>query len=213
MFLDRTYFEGEIYLPTNEVLIPNRTSVGVAALTQSAGQNNLALFISVYEEDYLKKLLGKIYHVFIDEMISDIYSERTQQLYKKIYSTKQILKTKNGVPFKDSIPYSPAAYYVYYEYMRANRSQTSMKGEVRANIFEAQNLTVTPAVKLSDIWNRMSCESKDIQRWIIQSHLFDDVLHNHLHDEHSHRYGCYAIHFYASRFNFYDFGRLNIYSV
>lgn len=203
MFIDKTYFEGEIYLPINN----RNTLQGVDALAAGTSQGNLDYFITVYEDEYLRKLLGKVYPVYMDEIITDVYSERAQALYHKIYSNISVNKGDKIITYK----FSPAAYYIYYFFMSFNRSQTSYKGEVRANVFEAENLGLSASQKLSDIYNRMVDMSIDIQRWICDTHLFDDVIHHHPNEKPVRT--PYVYHIMRHRFCFCEFHHINAFGI
>lgn len=152
MFLDSTYFTGELYLPQLEL---NPTVVGVASRIQTVNENSLEWYIAKYEYEFLINLLGyKLAKAYIDNIkdanffdfkLSIIFSdERWPFIHNLIYTSR------------DDFKFSPAANYVYYWLCRRSRSQLSGKGEIRAEVYES--LVVNDANKLVKVWNDMCRE-------------------------------------------------------
>ena len=56
MFLDDTYFRGELYLPN---LVKGDNNAGKAAILQTVGEKNLLWFVEKYEDEALGFIIGK----------------------------------------------------------------------------------------------------------------------------------------------------------
>lgn len=153
-----------------DVLIPNLIGDGDAI---AARQTEMNSFLFVYELKYLKLLLGydydraqdgdDLFTEFNDALVaaSNVYaslSTKWKNLHDQIYP----LKT-------DDNPYlvSPAAYYIYFYYMRQT-AQTTTEGGVANPTFE--NATPAHATnKLVFAWNRMVELSDDITTWLLDN--------------------------------------------
>lgn len=162
LFLDNTYFDGNSYLPA----VSRDAAVGVAHFTQSVGQANLDWFIVNYEPEFMEMLLGKnLYEAFVEGMSADTPLDKWIRLKEKIF----VQTPYNGQTFK----YSPAAEYVLCKFLNRNNTQTSSKGQVKANVYETVNTDIT--LIQPQIWNHMSDQCLKIQQFICESGLYDDV--------------------------------------
>lgn len=203
LFLDATYFEGISYLPA----MSRDAAVGISRFTQSVSQGNLDWFIVQYEPEYMKMLLGcKLYEAFIEGMEAETPLDKWIKLRDKIFQT---------VSYKDkTYKCSPASEYVFFKYMNRNNSQTSTKGQVKANVYQTENSDLTNI--LPQVWNHMCDKSIEIQHFICQSGLYDDdVLNEKLEkDIRARRCRVYTVGYrgalkFWSRFCFCDFKRIN----
>ena len=147
MFLDKTYFQGDLYLPnlgikdctaSNDGANPS----GVELMIQSVGENTLDWFVEKYEREFLVRLLGKpLYDAFVAGMKEESQDDRWMKL-------KDVIYEKSG-----SFSFSPAANYVFYWISRRGRTQTSINGEVRG---EEDHVKIAwDADKLVKAWNDM----------------------------------------------------------
>lgn len=152
MFLDSTYFMGELYLPCLEL---NPNVVGVASRIQTVNENSLDWYIEKYEYEFLVYLLGydlsraylqniKEANFFDFKLSITFTDDKWPFIYNLVYTQRGNYK------------FSPAANYVYYYLCRWSRSQLSGKGEIRAEVYES--LVATDADKLVKIWNEMCRE-------------------------------------------------------
>ena len=118
LFLDSTYFQGELYLPNLKYNIPEAS--GTQKRLQTVGENTLGWFIAKYEPEFMKMLLGsRLYSNFIDGM-------------KEEYPAQVWIDLRDVIFPQGEYNLSPAANYVFYWTLRRGRTQTSMKGEERS---------------------------------------------------------------------------------
>lgn len=137
MFLDETYFKGELYLPN---LRFKEKAVGMAIADQITGEKNLEYFVKKYEVRYLQEALGcELTKAFITGIESG--DEFWNDLYAHLYFEEMGIK------------FSPAANYVYFHIMRDNRVQNTMFGLVRQQ--SDRSKVVEDGDKLILIWNDM----------------------------------------------------------
>lgn len=149
MFLDNTYFQGELTIPN--LKFRDIDVVGVAAMIQVTGENTLEWFIEKYEGECLERILGKeMYNHFIEGVKEE--NEDWLALKDEIFIKK------------DRFGYSPVANYVYYHLSRDSRSQTSLVGEVRAKIDHTD--IVSDSSKLVKAWNGIEKMVEKIHRFI-----------------------------------------------
>lgn len=144
MFLDKTYFQGELYLPNLGIgdCAAGASPLGVEAMIQSVGENTLEWFVEKYEREFLLRLLGKpLYDAFVAGMGEAEPEARWVVLKEAIYH--------KGERFS----FSPAANYVFYWVSRRGRTQTSINGEVRGEQDHAR--IAHDADKLAKVWNDM----------------------------------------------------------
>lgn len=152
MYLDRTYFTGEIALP--QLVSSAAPAMDVASMaTQIVGENTLEWFIAKYEPEFLKHLLGNaLYKAFIEGMAEPEPLQIWIDLRDQIYTTSGNFK------------FSPAANYVYFFAMRQAVSETAMSGEVRHKPDFAGN--ISPARKMASAWNDMIDGVNRIRVWV-----------------------------------------------
>lgn len=137
MFLDASYFRGDLYLPS--IHFRERT-VGMSVADQVTGEQDLCYYIRKYEVDFLEKLLGRCTaHAFIKGMEEG--DEQWKELYEIIYYTEFGYKL------------SPAANYVYFHLMRNNSLQNSQFGLIRQKSDHSDVVSITPKMVL--VWNDM----------------------------------------------------------
>jgi hypothetical protein len=141
------YFQGEI-------LITNITGTDDAQVARAA---DLAYYTTIYEEEYLRKLLGDDlfdeYEAAIDALgTGEDPAQKWTDLIAQIYFTK------------NSKSMSPVADYVYFHYMRHNVTVTADGGQVTPN-FENASYSGS-SNKMVYVWNRMAKFTEDIREWI-----------------------------------------------
>lgn len=149
MFLDSTYFQGDLYLPNLKI---QSGTAGVAAMLQAVGENTLEWYVDRYEREFLDRLLGqKLARAFVDGMRQEKPEARWSALKERIYR-------------KERFSYSPAANYVFYWLSRRGRTQTSIHGEVRAT--EDHSRIVPDGNKLARAWNDLIPQVKQIRQYL-----------------------------------------------
>lgn len=126
MIIDYTYFEGIISIG----LSPN---IGSSAV-QIAERERIAYYIDVYEEEYLRKVLGTLYTDFI----AYLDSQDSDVIFDKV---KAIMTEK----------YSPIAGYVYFKYLTLGNYHITRMGAVAP----AEEKAVSPAINQVRVWNDM----------------------------------------------------------
>lgn len=193
MFLNSTYFEGELYLPSLERNYSE--GVGISRITQTVNENSLEWYIEKYEPEYLKKLLGEhLYFAFITEIVKEEHDPKWDVLLNMIYRKK------------DKYSFSPAANYVYFNLGRSSKSQITGKGEKLSNVFDSLN--VDNVDKLTGIWNDMCDMSDEIQNFICRS----DLYYPHLpHWKES--FKCHSHHMRIKHFCFHRFKKINSFNI
>lgn len=152
MFLDRTYFTGELALP--QLVSSAAPAMDAASMaTQIVGEQTLEWFIAKYEPEFLIHLLGeRLYRAFTDGLAEADPLQVWNDLKARIYTTG------------DGYKFSPAANYVYWFAMRQAVSETAMSGEVRTKPDFAGN--VSPARKMVTAWNDMIDAVRCIRAWV-----------------------------------------------
>ena len=136
MFLNESYFRGELSLPNVKLSNPR---AGVGSILQTVGELDLLFFIEKYEYNFLVHILGI---ELTEQMISNKGDNgKFDALINKIF-----VQREHG-------SYSPAANYVYVMVMLNGRSQTSSTGEVRKR---TDNMSVvSDRNKIVRAWNEM----------------------------------------------------------
>lgn len=152
MFLDDTYFKGELYLP---MLQKSDYGVGKAAILQSVGENNLNWYIERYEMEALGKIVGEKLR---DEMIEGLESD-TPEKWEKL---RDAIFVKRG-----DYAFSPVANYVYCMIMAAGKTQTSMSGEVRKKTDTTSVAYIRD--KYVKAWNDMGKMIGDVHMFIMNN--------------------------------------------
>lgn len=152
MFLDRTYFTGNLALP--QLVSSAAPAMDAASMaTQIVGEQTLEWFIAKYEPEFLLYLLGeKLYKAFTDGISAETPDDVWMELKGRIYAESGKYK------------FSPAANYVYWFAMRQAVSQTAMAGEVRTTPDFAGN--ISPTRKMVTAWNDMVDATEHIRDWI-----------------------------------------------
>ncbi len=154
MYLNGTYFQGELTLPqygrTPQSTVPGEVG---HQLTQIVGEPTLEWFIERYEEEFLRKMLGNhLYNAFIEGLSVEEPLQIWVDLKDQIYVAK------------GRVNLSPAANYVYFYAMRSALSQTSMTGEIKQRGTFSDN--VEPVYKQVKAWNDMCDRVQHIRDWI-----------------------------------------------
>jgi len=154
MFLDGTYFQGELELPQyGRVSAEAEPGTTDALLTQTVGGLALDWFIERYEEEFLRKLLGlPLYEAWKDGLAAAEPAEIWTELKNRIYRV-------TGVG-----SFSPAAGYIYWFAMAASVSDTTMTGEKKFKGTFSDNVSIVR--KTVKAWNDMCDEVKRIREWI-----------------------------------------------
>ena len=149
MFLDDTYFQGELSLPNLKY-----SSCGISTMLEIVGHETLEWYIEKYEQRYLVDLLGEdLYSRFIAGLAAnDETDEKWIDLRNKIFNVS------------GEFGYSPAANYVYFFAYRDGQTKTSMNGEVRGKQSEAS--IVSANRKLAKAWNDMVDMSEDVRKYV-----------------------------------------------
>lgn len=154
MYLDGTYFQGNLVLPQYGRMPKNAVSGTIdALLTGTVGEQSLEWFIARYEEEFLRKLLGSPLYESWTEGLS---TAEPLQIWVDLKS--HIFRTVGGIKL------SPAANYVYFFAMRAAASDTTMTGEKRQAGTYSDN--VSPSRKMANAWNDMVDAVQHIREWI-----------------------------------------------
>jgi hypothetical protein len=152
ILIDGTYFIGELSLP-NLPVTGGVAESGTALALQTAGENNLDVFIERYVTDYLVRLMGsELAHKFLQE----IDRPSPDQIWLDI---KNQLLTHFG-----SHKASPLANYVYFMVMRDATTKTTQGGEADPDFDFAQN--VSNRYKYVNAWNWMADMTAHIERWL-----------------------------------------------
>jgi hypothetical protein len=148
--LTTAYFVGEIF-------IQDVIGAGDYVTARAA---ELANFWTIYEEEYLRMLLG-------DDLFDALEAADAAVVAPAVlgapWSTllAQIYFTKN------SLPYSPAACYVYFKFTQHHLTVSKVNGEARSKNENAE--MASAKLKLVAAWNRMVQFSDDITEWIIDN--------------------------------------------
>lgn len=142
--LDKDYFYEPLTIP---------------GLTTEAVENNLKRFIVLYEEEFMRLLLGDALY---DAYIAGLAADPGPIPAKWTALDNQLYKVVGDVP--NQVKLSPAANYVYWFYMRRNTTETTASGEKLVSTENATSIGSAPKVKLA--WNEMAKRSQQIQQWI-----------------------------------------------
>lgn len=143
MFLDATYFEGELYLPYFKRK-PGEAVGSAAVVLQTVAEYTLEWFVEKYEQECLERILGReMYKRFVKGL-----EDEEDKGYGDWLVLRDRLFMKRG-----RYGFSPVANYVYFFLMRSGRSQTSGVGEVVGRMDHA--LGVDNVCKLVKVWNDM----------------------------------------------------------
>lgn len=148
MFLDRTYFHGQLSLP---ILRFREPAVGMAKALQTIGEKSLQGFIDQYEYKYLQLALGnRLAHKFVEGVSSgdSFWDELYTLIYRKEYGRG----------------FSPSANYVYFFAMQDGQSQTTDMGEIRKFVDSSQVQRADR--KLLTAWNEMCDQTYHIWSFI-----------------------------------------------
>lgn len=154
MFLDSTYFQGELHIPNLRLWSGNPSGVA-AVVNQAVAENTLEWFIGKYERECLSLILGcRLYGRFIAGL-----EDEAGEGYEDWVALKDRIFVKRW-----RYGFSPVANYVYFFLMRSSRSQTTASGEVKVKI---DNTTiVSDSAKLIKAWNDMGSMIEEIHAFI-----------------------------------------------
>lgn len=147
--IDKDYFVGEINIPDTD-------KTGVA--------ERLDFFITKYEEDLLRKLLGNaLYKAFKDGIA--VAEDQIEQKWKDVRDGKDFTdyaeRAQYWIGLKSATKkQSPIANYVYYWWLRDRVSQSTAVGEVQSKSESGEK--VSPATKMCRAWNEMVKWAKDL---------------------------------------------------
>jgi hypothetical protein len=154
MFLDGTYFQGELTLPQRGK-IDNGAQPGEIGYqrTKTVGELSLEWLIERYEEEFLCSLLGlPLYEAWKEGLAAATPAEIWTELKDRIYKV-----TGAG-------SFSPAAGYIYFHAMAASVSDTTMTGEKKFKGTFTDNIPVVR--KQVKAWNDMCDEVKRVREWV-----------------------------------------------
>lgn len=154
MFLDNTYFQGELYIPNLQLKTGNPAGIA-SVVNQTVAENTLEWFVGKYEQECLSRILGcGLYRRFIAGL-----EDEAGEGYEDWVALKDRIFVK-----KWRYGFSPVANYVYFFLMRSSRSQTTTSGEVKMKI---DNTTVvSDSAKLIKAWNDMGSMIEEIHAFI-----------------------------------------------
>lgn len=154
MYLDGTYFQGNLVLPQYGRQ-PKNAEAGTidALLTETVGEQSLDWLIARYEEEFLRKLLGSPLHEAWSEGLA---AETPSQIWLDLKD--RIFSIVGGIHI------SPAANYVYFFAMKSGASDTTMTGEKRQTGTFSENVSVVR--KQVAAWNDMVDAVHHIREWI-----------------------------------------------
>jgi hypothetical protein len=141
MFIDSTYFTGELAIPN------------------AANETGLTQAITQYEKEILIKLLGyKLYSLLQADLVNGV---PVTQKYIDLVDGKEFTLAYNGVDYlvkwevlANSGKLSLIAYYVFYKYVERNISSFYGTGVSMANTQEGWS-RVSPEQKMINAWERM----------------------------------------------------------
>lgn len=138
ILLDRTYFQGDLTLPS----VSQSEREGLGAAMQMIGENDLNYFLARYEPECLKKILGEtLYKAFIAGLTEEPLINKWSDLFDALFRHEGLFS------------FSPVANYVYYYVMRDHRSKTTQKGEVIEDASFSTNRN--NEFKMINLWNDM----------------------------------------------------------
>lgn len=150
--LTAAYFVGEITIP----------NISGSSITETANLFGLQVLIAKYEPIYLKWLLGEDFYTdYVAGLAESSPEARWTTLRDKIFVVDSVLE----------IGTSPAANYVYCQWLKTNNSITSTNGEFKPS---AENMTsFTMREKYVTAYNEMVRMSLEIQDWLLYDVLED----------------------------------------
>lgn len=135
ILIDGTYFKGQLSIG----LSPD---TGAPSVTQEAERERIEWFVSVYEKEYLKKLLGaEVCAGFVKYCTDGGEDEYFKQL--KVRLTQE---------------YSPVACYVFYKFVRTGNVHVTNVGSVKSSGEDA----VSPEGLLVRVWNDMVQKNREM---------------------------------------------------
>jgi len=146
MIINASHFtKGELYV--EGVVIPPNNPI------QTATEDHLNSFISIYESKYLKKILGvKVYK----DLKGYLNREDDSGTIDKWENLINVLVGDEESP-------SPIACYVFYYFVRSNQQTATVLGTVE---LDNDNPLVSAKYKLCMAWNLMIGLNKTIIDWI-----------------------------------------------
>ena len=179
MFLDGSYFTGELALPQLATLPAAGDAIGVEKQLQVVGENTLEWFIARYEEEFLRAMLGdRIFEAFRDGLDAETPAQIWIDLKTKIY------RLDGGFSF------SPAANYVYFRAMGNAATDTAMTGEVKhTGTYDKPASGVEKQVKA---WNDMCDAVNSIRGWVFRNRT---EIEEAIPDADSREIWCGGLHF------------------
>lgn len=130
MIIDYTYFTGLLSIGINP-------ETGASDYTQEAERGKAEAYISAYEPEYLRRMLGE-----------SVYEEFSGYLSGNKEGTEKWERLKAEL----SRPYSPVACYVYFKYLGEANFQATGVGTVTSSDGDS----VSPAVLQRRAWNDMA---------------------------------------------------------
>lgn len=163
MFLDETYFRGELYLPNIKF---RSDSFGTEAMLQVVGETSLNEYIEIYEAEYLNMLLGDIlYYNFITGLDESLVNPIWEELRDKIFVKGKYLNT------------SPAANYVFFHIQTRGQTHSTMAGEKLPSVDYSHSVKVSPVTVKA--YANMFRMTKEVERflydnWSMYSDYSDD---------------------------------------
>jgi len=123
-----------------------------------AMNDHLESYISIYEEEYLKKMLG-----------CEIGVEFIKYIKNRPGDKKQIIdKWENIITSLNEFEVSPIACYVFYWYVRINQTQATITGTTKNN---TDNPVVSPNGRIIPAWNMMVTCNKYFIDWMDKNKL------------------------------------------
>lgn len=147
------YFVGGALIPELVDLVEPQSAMSQAL--QSSSQQQIYTYLRQYQYDYLEKMFSPEFATaFINGADSDVEPENLALLleaHSKLFTSLGQDKS------------SPIAYYVYYYYMRATKTTSTVYGEVDIDFTYGRN--ANNEIKLMDAWNRMVDLSLPVYLW------------------------------------------------
>jgi len=137
--IDSSYFVGEISIPN---------TIGSDAVV-TATLAKLNRLISIYEKDYLIKLLGQTLY---DEFIAAL-------LVPDAWATALLNELRD-----DTLKLSPIAQYVYYFWLRDSVTYVTSNGQVEGKNENA--VSSSPALRMSESYSRMVRTTEEVLEYI-----------------------------------------------
>lgn len=165
MFLDKTYFVGDLAVP----------NLFGTAVVNTAIAEEVANFIRKYELDYLYALLGK---TLADELIAGMLvlptpDTKWSDLYNQIYFTRSSITwnedhelevDEHGNIIFESIPLSPAANFVFFKFYKSHITEFFGSGESKPAKENAA--TATSSARMIQAWNVCCDMTYVIWKWL-----------------------------------------------